>query len=215
VLWAFAGAAIASLQRGLETMSLVRLQTSDAEEDQMKRWTLSIMGVVTLVGIGLTVSSAMADHDDRLSVSVAFGRGLNTVRPPGDPLAPVNHAVLPYKIKVKQGGVVHFLVAGFHQVVVYNPGTKHDDVDVPTSGTFINDPINPDPDLFYLGINPAGGPPPGTPVTTNPSNAMNRVESVSFTEPGTYLVICNIRGHFLDGMFAVVKVKEVKDDDDD
>ena len=43
---------------------------------------------------------------------------------------------------------------------------------------------------------------------------MNRVESVSFTEPGTYLVICNIRGHFLDGMFAVVKVKEVKDDDD-
>src|SRR6266851_3681405 len=94
-------------------MSLVSLQTSDAEKDQMKRWTLSIMGVVTLVGIGLTVSSAMADHDDRLSVSVAFGRGLNTVRPPGDPLAAVNHAILPHKIKVKQGGVVHFLVGAF------------------------------------------------------------------------------------------------------
>ena len=57
----------------------------------MNRWMLSMMGVLTLVGIGLTASSAMADHDYRLSVSVAFGRGLNTVRPPGDPLAPVNH----------------------------------------------------------------------------------------------------------------------------
>jgi len=43
---------------------------------------------------------------------------------------------------------------------------------------------------------------------------MNRAESVFFTEPGTYLVICNIRTHFLDGMFAVVKIKEDKDDDD-
>ena len=194
-------------------MSLVSLQTSDAEEDQMKRWTLSIMGVVTLVGIGLTASSARADHDDRLSVSVAFGRGLNTAQPGNS----VNHVVLPKKIKVKQGGVVHFLVAGFHQVVVYNSGKKHDDVVVPVSGTFIDDLDN----LFYLGINPAGGPPPGTPSTPtlgpprdDRSNAMNRVESVSFTEPGTYLVICNIRGHFLDGMFAVVKVKEDKDDDD-
>ena len=108
MLWAFVGAAVSSPQRGIETMSLVSLQTSDAEKDQMKRWTLSIMGVVTLVGIGLTVSSAMADHDDRLSVSVAFGRGLNTVRPPGDPLAAVNHAILPHKIKVKQGGSYTF-----------------------------------------------------------------------------------------------------------
>src|SRR5712691_548682 len=191
-------------------MSLVSLQTSDAEKDQMKRWTLSIMGVVTLVGIGLTVSSAMADHDDRLSVSVAFGRGLNTVRPPGDPLAAVNHAILPHKIKVKQGGVVHFLVAGFHQVVVYNPGTKPDDIIVPGAGRFIDDPTN----RFYQGIVPATETPPVLPITINPSNTMNRVESVAFTEPGTYLVICNIRGHFLDGMFAVVKVKEDKDDDD-
>jgi plastocyanin len=211
VLWAFAGAAVSSLQRGLEAMSLVSLQTSDAEEDQMKHWTLSMMGVVTFVGISLTASSAMADHDDRLSVSVAFGFGLNTAQQGNR----ANHVVLPKKIKVKQGGVVHFLVAGFHQVVVYNPETKHDDIDVPGLGTFINDPITQDPTTqFYLGINPAGGPPPGTPGTTNPSNAMNRVESVSFTEPGTYLVICNIRTHFLDGMFAVVKVKEDKDDDD-
>jgi len=194
-------------------MSLMSLQTSDAEEDQMKRWTLSIMGVVTFVGIGLTASSAMADHDDRLSVSVAFGRGLNTAQPGNS----VNHVALPKKIKVKEGGVVHFLVAGFHQVFVYKPGTRPQDIAVPAAGTFIDNLDN----LFYLGINPAGGPPPGTPPTPtldptrdDRSNAMNRVESVAFTEPGTYLVICNVRGHFNDGMFAVVKVKEDKDDDD-
>ena len=38
------------------------------------------------------------------------------------------------------------------------------------------------------------------------SNGSNRQESVSFSQPGTYLVICNVRQHFLDGMFGFVKV---------
>ena len=73
------------------------------------------------------------------------------------------------------------------------------DIDVPTTGTFINDTGN----LYYQGILPAGGPPPAIPVTTNPSNAQNRVEPVLFTTPGTYLVICNVRPHFLGGMVHV------------
>jgi hypothetical protein len=96
---------------------------------------------------------------------------------------------------------VHFVVAGFHQITVYLPGTNPEDIAVPSTGLFINDLRN----LYYQGIVPAGGP-TGIPVTTNPSNASNRVESVSFSEPGTYLVICNVRSHFLDGMFAFVKV---------
>jgi uncharacterized cupredoxin-like copper-binding protein len=43
--------------------------------------------------------------------------------------------------------------------------------------------------------------------------AQNRTDSFGFSTPGTYLVICNVRGHFLDGMYAWVKV--VDDDDDD
>jgi hypothetical protein len=39
------------------------------------------------------------------------------------------------------------------------------------------------------------------------------VESVSFPEPGTYLVICNVRNHFLNGMFAFVEVKKSKNED--
>jgi hypothetical protein len=34
----------------------------------------------------------------------------------------------------------------------------------------------------------------------------NRVESVGFTTPGMYLVICNVRPHFQDGMMAWVNV---------
>jgi hypothetical protein len=120
----------------------------------MKCWTLSLIGVVTLVGIGLAASSAIADQDKQLSVSVAFGRGLNTATPGN----PVNHVILPNNIKIKEGGVVHFLVAGFHQISVYNPGTGPEDIVVPPppppgGNPFINDATN----RFYQGINPAGG----------------------------------------------------------
>jgi plastocyanin len=140
----------------------------------------------------------VAEDDNKLTVPVAFGRGLNTAQPGNV----VNHVIIPNTIKTKQGGVVHFLVAGFHQVFVYNDGTQVGDIAVPMAGTFINDLS----DLLYQGINPAGGP-LMTPGTTNPSNAMNRVESISFAQPGTYLVICNVRAHFNDGMFAFVRVE--------
>lgn len=182
----------------------------------MKRSTLSRVCVATLFCIGLTASLAMADEDEQLSVSVAFGRGLNTAQVGNK----VNNAMLPNNIKVNLDGVVHFLVAGFHQVVVYKPGTKPEDIIVPATGTFINDATN----RFYLGINPAGGPfnTPATPIVPGDtrSNAQNRVESVGFpasvgtgtppsekAEPGVYLVICNVRQHFLNGQFGFVEVK--------
>ena len=151
-----------------------------------------------LVGIAFGVTAS----DDRLTVPVAFGRGLDTAQPGNV----VNHAVLPGKIKVTEGGVVHFLVSGFHQPMIYQQGKEVGDVAVPVTGTFINDENG----LRYRGLNPAGGP-LGTAVTQNPSNESNRVESVSFREPGTYLVICNVRQHFLDGMHAVVKVEKPDD----
>ena len=143
------------------------------------------------------------DHeggDARASVTVSFGAGLNTAQPGNA----ANHHVLPRVIKVRKGGVVNFIVAGFHQVMVYFPGVGPDNIALPpATSLFINDNSN----LYYRGIAPAGGPPPGTPVTGNPSNASNRAESVSFAQAGDYLVICNVRGHFVDGMYAVVKVR--------
>jgi hypothetical protein len=189
----------------------------------MKHWIASIVMMTTLLGIGLMIFPAVAEDDNKLSVPVAFGRGLNTAQPGNL----VNHVIIPNAINTKLDGVVHFLVAGFHQVVVYKPGTQPEDILVPGSGTFINDPNN----RYYEGINPAGGPGNTQATPANPivpgsdvrSNALNRVESVSFpgsegrsptgvllsekAEPGVYLVIGNVRAHFNDGMFAFVKVQ--------
>jgi hypothetical protein len=177
----------------------------------MKRWIASMISIA-LLGIGVTIFPAVAEDDNKLSVPVAFGRGLNTAQAGNV----VNHVIIPNQIDTKLGGVVHFLVAGFHQVVVYKPGTQPEDIVIPPGAPlFINDPT----DRFYLGIPPGGGP-LGTAGTIVPfSNSQNRVESVSFpssvgtgmppsekAEPGVYLVICNVRQHFLDGMFAFVKV---------
>lgn len=141
---------------------------------------------------------------DNQVVTVAFGAGLNTAQP-GNSL---NHHVLPKRIKVKKGGVVNFVVAGFHQVVIYTPGVRVEQIGVPTSGLFINDPSSATipSNIFYRGIRPAGGPPPGFPDQANPSNAVNRVEPVAFNQSGTYLVICNVIPHFNDGMYAYIEV---------
>ena len=156
------------------------------------------------------------DDNDRSSVNVSFGRGLNTAQPGNS----VNHVVLPQDIKVKEGGVVDFGVGGFHDIIIFTPGVTLDDLLAAGGGvypTFL--PVyvfQPDPTLplnapslegkvYYRGLNPAGGP-AQTPVQPNPSNTMNRSEPVAFLEAGTYLVICNIRPHLLDGMYAYVKV---------
>jgi len=190
----------------------------------MKRRTVFMICVAILSCVGLTASRGMADDDERQSVTVAFGRGLNTAQVGNV----VNHAILPNDIKINQGGVVHFLVAGFHEPVVFVPNVSLDTIrNIANSGTstFIFDPTKPAPTgVFYFGINPAGGPlnTAATPVVPGDtrSNAQNRVESVGFpaakgtgnppspiAEPGVYLVICNVRQHFQSGQFGFVEVK--------
>lgn len=162
---------------------------------------------------GVSSNKHSNKHDDRHRyngkanqiVTVAFGVGLNTAQPGNEQ----NHHILPKKIKVKKGGVVNFVVAGFHHIVVYRPGVRVEEIGVPTSGLFINDPDSTTMpgNMFYRGIKPAGGPPPGFPIRTDPSNAVNRVEPVGFLEAGTYLIICNVIPHFRDGMYAYVEVE--------
>lgn len=165
---------------------------------------------LTLLTLALAASPARASNDDDdkpLSVTVSFGVGLNTAQPGN----PVNHHILPPTIRIRAGGVVNFAVAGFHWIWVYTPGVRREDLIVPTTGTFVNDRVNL---VYYEGIAPAGGP-LGTAPTGNPSNASNRMEPIAFLEPGKYLVICNVRGHLLDGMFAYVIVTPADEDDDD
>lgn len=168
--------------------------------------------------LGAPLADADNDHSQRASVNASFGRGLNTASPPGNP---VNHAILPKWIHVKARGVVDFGVAGFHDIVIFKPGVTLDDLLDGTGQLPLFPPvfvIPPDPAaplpassafladlIYYRGINPAGGP-LATPPVISPSNAVNRGEPVTFLEPGTYLVICNIRPHLLDGMYGYVKV---------
>jgi plastocyanin len=172
--------------------------------------TYSILSLPVLTALLLLPTLAAADDDgnQKASVTVSFGAGLNTAQPGN----PANHHVLPRTIEIKAGGTVNFVVAGFHQIFVYLPGTGPEDIVPPAfpPNLFINQLTN----TYYVGINPfnptmgpPGGANPGTPpAPPGIDNGLNRTESVSFAEPGTYLVICNVTPHFNDGMYAFVKV---------
>ena len=188
----------------------------------------SVVLAITLVAIAAGGQGVKAsddkDHGVPQRVTLSFGTGQNTAGKP-------NHHILPgvTKVRVKLAavaadvvpGVVNFTVAGFHQIFVYNPGTTPEDInaylaihDPGNAQTFINDPDN----LYYTGINPVlqsgvAANDANPPQRADRSGVQNRSESVGFSVPGMYLVICNVRGHFQGGMFAWVKV--VADDDDD
>ena len=175
-----------------------------------------------LAALALASWPVMADGDDadhqRSQATASFGRGLNTAQPGNA----VNHVVLPREIKIKAGGVVDFAVAGFHDIIIFKPGFTLQQLiqagggqvpSTPPAFVIPADPLAPLPpaiafladSIYYRGINPAGGP-LATAVAGNPANGSNRTEPVAFPDPGTYLVICNIRPHLLDGMYAYVKV---------
>jgi hypothetical protein len=154
------------------------------------------------------------------AATVSFGAWpTGTVEVPLDrtvtPLAPVApnvHHLLPQVATIKEGGAVNFVLAGFHQVVVYAPGKKPDDIDqstlIPIAGDvgLIDDPVG----RIYRGLDPRLlSPPPAPPGEPQPAPnllSQDRVEVVGFSKRGLYLVICSVNLHFNDGMFGWVRV---------
>ncbi len=109
-----------------------------------------------------------------------------------------HHPLLPHLVRIKAGGAVSFLISGLHQVLVYGPGTRPEDVSAATvvngAGSpplppLVDDPLN----RVYRGLDPGLLP-------------RDRVENVHFPNPGRYLVICGVLPHFTSGMFGYVKV---------
>jgi hypothetical protein len=196
----------------------------------MRHSTLSIICIVAMLFIGLAAPLAMADDGRQANATVSFGAwqtGPAAGPPPVleldrfpnfSPRLRNQHQLIPNVVKIKAGGSVNFIIGGFHHPIVYDDGTQPEDIDVtiPTSPTttrgpnpfprvvLIDDPTN----RIYRGLDPSL-----QPLDLGGAFLQDRVEVVSFPKPGKYLVICGIRGHFVnDGMFGFVEVRE--DDDD-
>jgi len=153
-------------------------------------------------------------------VTVGFGNGLNTAQPGN----PANHHVIPDTVRVNVGDVVNFAVSGLHIIRVYGNGVKISDIKALIPDECEINPLppatfpaqcGPPPvpvvpagtlSIYYQGINPLVSPQPGPPFAL-PSPATNRIEAVSFLEPGRYLVICAVLPHFNDKMFAWIDVR--------
>lgn len=201
----------------------------------MKRIIFSLICVLTLIGIVLSASSLMADDRRSDNVTVSFGLwdpNKSDLSSPldrflGDPAqgAGVNDILVPQKVTIKEGDAVNFIIGGGHVLAIYDDGTKPKDIDgaiepncavpLPTSGITI--PCSP--------VNAAGQPQAGG-ILSDSNGRIYRgaflnivarrdgVEVVQFAKPGTYLVICARKSHFIDSttgefqMFGFVKVEK-------
>jgi plastocyanin len=134
------------------------------------------------------------------NATVSFGAWAASAATPldrfADPLSGAGnvHELIPQLALIKAGGTVNFIIAGLHNVIVYDDGTKPGDINttliVPDSAP----PLIDDPNRrIYRGPDPRTQP-------------RDRVEVVHFDKPGTYLVICGVLPHFNEGMFGFVKV---------
>jgi hypothetical protein len=184
----------------------------------MKRMILSRIWVLSFVGISLTASMAMADDRRSDNVTVSFGQWKANEPPPPEGVGPLdrflanpamglgnNHELIPKKITIKEGDAVNFVISGLHLVAIYDDGTKPGQIDttmlvegITTAGGIIDDANN----RIYRGFNPNAIP---------NNNQRDRAETVHFSKPGTYLVICGVLNHFVDDrMFGFVEVKKDK-----
>jgi hypothetical protein len=183
-------------------------------------------GGVTAVGLGAaklgaTGENAMrgehaghqagGDQERRTNHTVSFGNWSPSPESPidrmtGDPNPRTRngHFLIPSPVQVHEGDTVSFVISGFHNLLVYGPGTEPTDIDrtklllVAGFPPLIDDPQN----RVYRGNDPRAMP-----------AVQDRVEVVAFHERGRYLVMCGVLPHFFDAatgsfvMFGYVDVQ--------
>jgi hypothetical protein len=190
------------------------LSIRNLEEKEMQRLVILIIAILTFCGIAPSAMAQTVDESRlsgrRADATVSFG--LWQTDPPldrfaGNPAmgAGNHHEVIPNVSRIdisrKDSGGVNFIISSNHVVAIYDDGTRPEDIDpnllvpgITTAGGVIDDPDK----RIYRGAN-----------ETAPTGARDRVEVVHFSKPGTYLVICAIRNHFVnDGMYGFVVVRE-------
>jgi plastocyanin len=165
----------------------------------------------TLIGTGIAgLAAALFDNaparargggSPLSSATMSFGSWMTT--PPLDRFPNLNprqanhHHFCPDEVTIKSGGCVNFVIAGLHHVLVYDDGTQPGDIDTNLVVRPTNQPLPmliADPNRrIYRGPDPSLFP-------------QDRVEVVHFDRPGTYLVVCGVLPHFLEGMYGFVRV---------
>ena len=109
---------------------------------------------------------------------------------------------MPGTVTIDVGGRVTFNIVNPHQISIYEPGKRPEDVDTTA-----------------LVAMPAGCPNPGGAARINdtdglvaaylqPCNAPRTPIVHQFDEPGRYLVICSFNPHFQIGMYGWVVVRD-------
>jgi plastocyanin len=149
------------------------------------------------VAIGLLTIPAAVSAAPPNTATVQFGnpnapgadqncfQGSGTMPP--EACANAFHKLIPGAVAISVGGTVDFVRNGFHQVAVYAPGKRPNDVAVVPGSARVDDSTG----RVFLGTAGNGG--------TVPVSA--------FTQPGRYLVICNITTHFNQNMWGWVQVQ--------
>ena len=105
------------------------------------------------------------------------------------------HHILPFEATIKAGGAVNFVISGFHLLLVYDNGTRPENINTSLQIPGPPVPLIDDPNgRIYRGADPRSQP-------------LDRVEAVHFPKPGLYLVACGVLPHFVvDHMFSWVRV---------
>jgi len=192
--------------------------------ENMKRCIILIVGILTFFGIAQSASSATVDDgvrgERRKTATVSFGLWETDPRLDrlvADPAqgAGNHNEIIPNiaTIRIDQDdGGVNFIISGGHVVAVYEDGTQPGDIDPvsiePNCPAIITSPCSP---VNAAGVPSAGG------ILSDANRRIYRgptftgrrdgVEVVHFSKPGTYLVICARKDHFVnDGMFGFVRV---------
>jgi len=180
---------------------LLAWQSSDLSAGA-ERTRFAVGGALLVVALAVVLPAAVMAGDDG-AAAVQFGTAdVGSPFPVGPPPIPSHDSspnaqfnLVPRTAVVAQNGIVTFTIGGGgptdkivrHQVAVCASGVGPDDVVIPAGAPFqINDPRC---------------------VTHGPPTTSGSVP-VQFTAPGRYLVICNIRPHFVEfKMYGWVNVK--------
>jgi hypothetical protein len=198
-----------------------------------------LLSSIVATGFAMPALAAQGEHNHKpmsgplATATVSFGywpqvpadgrvNGGNRFKEPlaAGPAGQANgHAVLPYEAKIKAGGTVNFIVAGYHLIAVYAPGIALEDIDaskfadplpIPPGPTNQGPPlIDDETGRVYFGLDPRKAPLAANimpPPVAPPPYSQDRVEVVHFPNPGRHLVICAVLPHFLERMHGWVNV---------